>query len=103
METETSASDPAVRPPSPNHCMASPLPPARFSGRRRLSRRHNVSPAQLAGRNALTNAHLCILRTSRKFCAMTNDHYLMLQTGIICILFFLVGTTTVIQHPGWFQ
>jgi hypothetical protein len=34
---------------------------------------------------------------------MTNDHYLMLQTGIICVLLFLVATTAVMQHPGWFQ
>ena len=34
---------------------------------------------------------------------MTNDPYLMLRTGIICVLFLLVGTTAVIQHPGWVQ
>jgi hypothetical protein len=40
---------------------------------------------------------------ARKFCAMTDDVYLMLQTGIICFLLALVSTTALIQHPGWFQ
>jgi len=34
---------------------------------------------------------------------MTSEHYLMLQASIISVLLFLVGATTVIQHPEWFQ
>jgi hypothetical protein len=34
---------------------------------------------------------------------MTSDRYLMLQASIILLLLFLVGTTTVVQHPAWFQ
>jgi hypothetical protein len=40
---------------------------------------------------------------SRRFCVMHDDHYLMMQASIICLLLFLGGTTAVIQHPGWFQ
>jgi hypothetical protein len=39
----------------------------------------------------------------RRIYVMTSEHYLMLQASIISVLLFLVGATTVIQHPEWFQ
>jgi hypothetical protein len=39
----------------------------------------------------------------RRMYVMNDDHYLILQANIIFLLLFLVGTTTVIQHPEWFQ
>jgi hypothetical protein len=34
---------------------------------------------------------------------MSNNHYLLLQASIICLLLLFVGTTAMIQHPAWFQ
>jgi len=32
-----------------------------------------------------------------------DQDYLALQTNIICVLLFLIGTTALIQHPAWFR
>jgi hypothetical protein len=34
---------------------------------------------------------------------MSNEHSLMLQANIICLLLFLVGTAAMIRHPARFQ
>jgi hypothetical protein len=39
-----------------------------------------------------------------------NDHqhcsgdrgHLLLQINVICVLFFLIGTTAIVEHPDWF-
>jgi hypothetical protein len=28
--------------------------------------------------------------------------YLLLQINVICVLLFLIGTTAIVKHPGWF-
>lgn len=34
---------------------------------------------------------------------MTNNtSYLSLQANIVCLLLALIGTTIIIEHPGWF-
>lgn len=33
---------------------------------------------------------------------MSNNHYLMLQINIICLLLALIGITASIEHPDWF-
>ena len=33
---------------------------------------------------------------------MKANDYLPLQANIICVLLGLIGTTLIIQHPGWF-
>jgi hypothetical protein len=45
---------------------------------------------------------VCLARF-RSIYAMSNEHCLMLQASIICLLLFLVGTAAMIQHPAWFQ
>lgn len=39
----------------------------------------------------------------RSIYAMSNEHCLMLQANIICLLLFLVRTAAMIQHPAWVQ
>jgi hypothetical protein len=34
--------------------------------------------------------------------AMTDTDYLSLQINIICVLLFVLGTTALIERPGWF-
>jgi hypothetical protein len=34
---------------------------------------------------------------------MTDTDYLSLQVGIICLLMFVVGTTTILERPEWFS
>jgi hypothetical protein len=34
---------------------------------------------------------------------MSNTDYLSLQVGIICLLLFVIGTTTIIERPEWFH
>ena len=63
----------------------------------------NVPPAHFNSWNTLMNAHRCLLARFRSIYAMSNEHCLMLQANIICLLLFLVGTAAMIQHPGWFQ
>ena len=60
----------------------------------------NVPPAHFNSWNTLMNAQR-ILPRFRSICA--NEHCLMLQASIICLLLFLVGTAAIIQHPAWFQ
>jgi hypothetical protein len=33
---------------------------------------------------------------------VTDDDYLAIQVGLVCMLLFLVGVTAVTQHPEWF-
>jgi len=33
---------------------------------------------------------------------MKGNDYLPLQANIICLLLALIGSTVIIQHPGWF-
>lgn len=35
-------------------------------------------------------------------CCNADPGYLLMQINIICLLLFLVGTTAVVKHPGWF-
>ena len=60
----------------------------------------DVPPAHFNSWNTLMNAQR-ILPRFRSICA--NEHCLMLQASIICLLLFLVGTAAIIQHPAWFQ
>jgi hypothetical protein len=34
---------------------------------------------------------------------MTDTDYLSLQINIICVLLFVLGTTGLIERPGWFS
>jgi hypothetical protein len=34
---------------------------------------------------------------------MTDADYLSLQLSIICLLLFVVGTTTILERPEWFH
>jgi hypothetical protein len=34
---------------------------------------------------------------------VNDTDYLSLQASIICLLLFILGTTTIVQHPEWFQ
>jgi hypothetical protein len=34
---------------------------------------------------------------------MDDTDYLSLQTSIICLLLFIFGTATLVEHPEWFQ
>ncbi len=33
---------------------------------------------------------------------MSKNGYLSLQANIICLLLALIGSTAIIEHPGWF-
>jgi len=33
---------------------------------------------------------------------VTEENYLALQVGLVCVLLFLVGVTAVTRHPEWF-
>jgi hypothetical protein len=33
---------------------------------------------------------------------MRKNDYLSLQANIICLLLALIGSTAIIEHPGWF-
>ena len=34
---------------------------------------------------------------------MTDTDYVSLQVSIICLLIFVVGTTTLLERPEWFH
>jgi hypothetical protein len=35
--------------------------------------------------------------------SMSETEYLSLQASIICLLLFILSTTTIIEYPEWFQ
>jgi hypothetical protein len=35
-------------------------------------------------------------------CCNPDPKYSLLQINIICLLLFLLGTTAIVKHPGWF-
>jgi hypothetical protein len=35
-------------------------------------------------------------------CCSGELDYLLLQINVICLLLFLIGTTAIVKHPGWF-
>jgi hypothetical protein len=87
--------------PLPDRRMAKPLLPRALP---------DVDRAGGAVRRRLSSQlHDALEGASTRFCSvrriwiMSNDNYLMLQSSIIFLLLFLVGTTAIIQHPGWFQ
>jgi hypothetical protein len=63
----------------------------------------NVPLDHFNSSNTLMNAHRCLLARFRIIYAMSNEHSLMLQANIICLLLFLVGTAAMIRHPARFQ
>jgi len=35
-------------------------------------------------------------------CCNSDLGYLLLQINVICWLLFVIGTTAIVKHPGWF-
>jgi len=65
-----------------------------------MSCRTLILPASQSCKKARQKS--AVAKTELRTDQVTDDDYLAIQVGLVCMLLFLVGVTAVTQHPEWF-